>query len=31
MGQNRDLVLEHCNPAMELGFSLGVSNMMKRS
>jgi len=21
MGQNRDLVLEHCNPAMELGFS----------
>ena len=22
MGQNRDLVLEHCNPAMELGFSL---------
>jgi Xaa-Pro aminopeptidase len=22
MGQNRDLVLEQCNPAMELGFSL---------
>lgn len=22
MGQNRDIVLEHCNPAMELGFSL---------
>ena len=22
MGQNRDRVLEQCNPAMELGFSL---------
>ena len=22
MGQNRDLVLQQCNPAMELGFSL---------
>ena len=22
MGQNREQVLEHCNPAMELGFSL---------
>ena len=26
MGQNRDLVLEHCNPAMELGFSIAEFN-----